>query len=317
MASNPLQALLDARGTVVLDGALATELERRGADLDDPLWSARLLIDEPERIREVHREYFAAGADIATTASYQATFAGFARRGLDAQSAACLLRLSVQLAREARDEFLAAVGPRDAVPLVAASCGCYGAALHDGSEYRGDYGLSRQQLSDFHRPRLESLLESEPDLLAFETIPCLIEAEAIVRLLENYPHVSAWLSFSCRDERHVCHGERLHECLVVAESAPQVTAAGINCTPPRFVNALLESLAGHACKPLIVYPNRGESWDAPHRRWLPGPAMPGDWGQAARQWRARGARIIGGCCRTTPADIRALRLAMEAGSFDV
>lgn len=312
MPSNPLQLLLDARGVIVLDGALATELERRGANLNDPLWSARQLIERPELIRAVHRDYFRAGADVATTASYQATFAGFARRGLETEQAARLLRLSVQLAREARGEFLATAGPRDVMPLVAASIGCYGAALHDGSEYRGDYGLSRQQLIDFHRPRLEILIDSQPDLLACETIPCLIEAEAIVRLLEDYPQVSAWLSFSCRDDQRVCHGESLREGLTMAESSPQVAAVGINCTPPRFVNGLLDSVAGHVAKPLLVYPNRGEAWDAKNHCWLPGLQMPGDWGQAAKEWHARGACLIGGCCRTTPDDIRAVRRALTA-----
>lgn len=304
MTVNPLQPWLDRGEIVILDGALATELERRGADLDDPLWSARVLIEEPERIRDLHFDYFRAGADIATTASYQATFEGFARRGLNDREAAGLFRLSVTLAKDARDEFLSE-NPRS-VPLIAASIGCYGAFLHDGSEYRGDYGLSRKDLIDFHRPRLETLIESKPDLLACETIPCLLEAEAIVRLLEEHPGVAAWISFSCKDEKLVCHGEPLLECLTLAESGEQVVAVGINCTPPRFVNGLLDSVAGRVRKPLVVYPNRGESWDAIRHCWVPEPDMPGDWGSAACQWRDRGARIIGGCCRTTLEDIRRL-----------
>ncbi len=313
MSTNPLQPFLDRFGVVILDGALATELERRGADLNDPLWSARLLIEDPELIRQVHRDYFEAGADLATSASYQASFEGLARRGLDAPRAAELLRLSVTLAREARDQFWPCRGPESGriLPLVAASVGCYGASLHDGSEYRGDYGLTRTQLMDFHRPRLEALVDSQPDLLACETIPCLVEAEALIRLLEEFPGVPAWISFSCKDEKHVCHGEPLIDCFALTESSAPVVAAGINCTPPRLVAGLLDCVAGQVRKPLVVYPNRGETWDAKGHRWVPGPAMPEDWGQAARQWHGRGARLIGGCCRTTPDDIRMIAHALR------
>src|SRR5262249_10660921 len=206
---DPFEPFLREFGVVILDGALATELERRGADLRDPLWSAKLLIEQPDVIRQVHLDYLRAGAAVVTSASYQATFAGFARRGLSAARAAELMTLSVRLAQEARaqlrrDSEQPVVRP---LPLVAASVGRYGACLHDGSEYRGDYGLSAQELMDFHRPRLDALAHSGADLFACETIPCLTEAEALVRLLADYPDMPAWLSFSCRDEQSVCHGE--------------------------------------------------------------------------------------------------------------
>ncbi|MCL4863669.1 MAG: homocysteine S-methyltransferase, partial [Caldilineaceae bacterium] len=228
---NPLQPLLDAHGVIVLDGALATELERRGADLRDPLWSAKVLLEQPALIRQVHKDYYRAGADVATTASYQATFAGFARRGLSHSQAADLMRLSVQLAREARAQVLeercsergvTAPGHRPSFIvhrqslLVAASIGPYGAYLADGSEYRGDYGLSVEALMDFHRPRMAVLAESGADLLACETIPCLAEGEALVRLLADVSHMPAWLSFSCCDEAPVCHGERFADCVALA-----------------------------------------------------------------------------------------------------
>src|SRR6516165_4358434 len=178
---NPFQPFLDQAGVVILDGALATELERRGANLDDPLWSARMLLDGPDLIRQIHLDYFRAGADVATSASYQASFAGFARRGLNQAQAAELMVRSVRLAQEARDLFWPENTQGRLRPLVVASVGCYGATLHDGSEYRGDYGLTVAQLIDFHRPRLEILANSGADLLACETIPCMVEAEALVR----------------------------------------------------------------------------------------------------------------------------------------
>lgn len=301
---NPLTPFLERFGLVILDGALATELERRGANLDDPLWSARMLLESPEMIRRVHYDYFVAGADVAISASYQATFEGFARRGLEADQAAALMRLSVELARQARDQFWAEPAHRAGrlYPLVAASIGCYGAYLHDGSEYRGDYGLSAARLIEFHRPRMAVLAESGADLLACETIPSQLEGEALLRLLEEFPEVPAWLSFSCCDERHVCHGEPLADCLAMANPAPQIVAAGLNCTPAPYVSGLLRSVGEAAEKPLLVYPNSGESWDPARQCWLPGTGMV-DFAAPARQWHKLGAGLIGGCCRTTPADI--------------
>jgi homocysteine S-methyltransferase len=300
-----VQPYLDRRGVVILDGALATELEQRGADLRDPLWSAKVLLEDPALIRQVHRDYLEAGSDVITSASYQASFEGFARRGLDRRQAEDMLRLSVRLAQEARADFLEEQqknGTQTTTPLVAASVGCYGAILHDGSEYRGDYGLSVIQLMDWHRPRLEVLAQSGADLLACETIPCAMEAEALVRLLEEFPDMPAWLSFSCRDGSHVCHGETLVQCVQLAETRPNIFAVGVNCTAPKWVPNLLHSLAGRTSKLLLTYPNSGETWDAKEHLW--GQSTSCLWAEAALNWYGCGAKLIGGCCRTNPAIIR-------------
>jgi homocysteine S-methyltransferase len=296
-----LDPFLEQRGVVILDGALATEIERRGADLRDPLWSAKLLLDNPALIRQVHYDYFQAGADVATTASYQATMPGLLQRGLNEQQAHDVLRLSVKLAQQARNDFGQPAGRLR--PLVAASIGCYGAFLHNGAEYRGDYGLSMRQLIDWHHPRLEILATAGADLLACETVPCLVEAEALVRLLEDFPKTPAWLSVSCRDERSLCHGEPFTEVVALANASPNIVAVGVNCTAPRFIEALLNSVCGLDAKPLLAYPNSGETWDAEHGCWRPSPGEP-DWRTNVLRWYEAGARLIGGCCRTTPATIR-------------
>jgi homocysteine S-methyltransferase len=301
------QPFLKDRKFVVLDGGLATELERRGADLADPLWSAKLLLDDPALIRQVHLDYLRAGANVITSASYQASFAGFAKRGLTPSEAAALMVRSVRLAQEARSEFH---GARP--PLVAASIGCYGAFLHDGSEYRGDYGLSRQQLIAWHRPRFALLAGSGADLLACETIPCRVEAEALLALLAEFPGTPTWLSFSCRDESTVCLGESLAECLALTRGVPNIVAAGINCTPQYLIEPLLRSVAGATDRPLLVYPNGGDRWDAESRRWECDASAKVDWGLLAEKWFIAGARLIGGCCRTTPADIAKIaRLSVD------
>ncbi|MCW3482034.1 homocysteine S-methyltransferase [Neisseriaceae bacterium JH1-16] len=305
---DPLAPWLAQQAILVLDGALASELERRGADLNDPLWSAKLLIEQPELIRTVHLDYFQAGADVATTASYQASFEGFARRGLDRDTAAMLIQRSVALAQEAREQFWREPANRLGrhYPLVAASVGPYGAMLADGSEYRGQYGLDEAALMDFHRPRLAALLAAGPDLLACETIPCPGEARALARLLaEEFPEARAWLSFSCRDATHVSEGQQLADCLAELNDCAQIVAVGINCTAPQHILPLLSAAREVTAKPLLVYPNSGEHYDAAHKCWH-GTADAAAFAAAARDWAAAGARLIGGCCRTGPDEIRAI-----------
>jgi len=308
---NPISAYLEQQGFLVLDGALATELERRGADLNDPLWSARCLLESPNLIEQVHMDYLEAGADVLTTATYQASVEGFQARGLDAPQARELMQLGVVLACRARDAFWSLEGHRAGrlPPLVAASMGPFGACLHDGSEYHGSYAASWGDVENFHRARLDVLAGCGADLLAFETIPSLHEAELLLRLLADYPHESAWLSFSCRDESHVSHGEKFRDCAVLASRCSQVAAVGVNCTAPRFITELLGAVDDLEC-PLLVYPNSGEAWVAPENCWVGEGTEPLD----AAAWFAAGARLIGGCCRTGPGDIARIRSALLAAA---
>ena len=280
--------------TVLLgDGGLATELEARGHDLSDPLWSARLLVDAPHEIAAVHRAFFAAGAMYATTASYQASFEGFAARGIGRKDAVWLLRRSVELARVADGGW------------VAASVGPYGAALADGSEYRGRYGLSVAQLTAWHRPRLETLAEAGADVLALETIPDVDEAAALVNLVHGQG-VPAWLSYTI-DGTRTRAGQPLADAFAVAAGVPEIVALGVNCCAPHDVLPAI-SLAREIGKPVIVYPNSGEDWDTARREWV-GPARFS--AELAAQWVSAGARIIGGCCRVRPADITGLATVLR------
>ena len=308
--TGPIQNALAQQNFFVLDGALATELERRGANLKDPLWSAKLLIEQPDLIRAVHFDYFMAGADVATTASYQATFEAFEKRGHSHEEAAMLMRRSIELAIEARDEFWADPAHRVGrlKPLVAASVGPYGAMLADGSEYRGHYGVSRQALVAFHRPRMQVLVAAGADLLACETIPCLDEAMAIAQLLPEFEGMSTWISFSCKDGEHNSQGERLADCVAALEEVPQIAAIGINCTAPEWIPSLIDQARQHTRKPIVVYPNSGEHYDATRKVWH-GVSDAQDFAQQAMRWSQHGARLIGGCCRTGPDDIRAVRQA--------
>ncbi|MGA2562103.1 MAG: homocysteine S-methyltransferase [Steroidobacteraceae bacterium] len=309
MASlNPIAQFLTQQPLMLLDGALATELERRGADLHDALWSAKVLMEQPNLIRLVHRDYFEAGADVAITASYQANFDAFAHRGIDAIRAAQYLRDSVKLAAQAREEFWAVPANRSGrlLPLIAASIGPYGAMLADGSEYRGHYDRSDVELMNFHRPRLEVLTQCGADVLACETMPSLREALVLARLLAEFPNALAWISFACMDEAHTCEGQRIAECVSRLNDFPQIVSVGVNCTRPEYIPSLLRLMRDQTDKPLLVYPNSGEHYDARARQWT-GVADDGALAEQARGWYELGARLIGGCCRTTPADIRAIR----------
>jgi homocysteine S-methyltransferase len=285
-----------ARGTVVVDGGLATQLEAQGHDLSSSLWSARLLLDDPAAIADAHRRYFAAGAHVAISASYQASFDGFAAIGIDRSKTEALLRRSVHLAAEARDEVA-----DGAVRWVAASVGPYGAAMADGSEYRGTYGLSVDDLRRWHAPRLSVLADAGADLLALETIPCLAEAEALLAEVDG-SGTSCWLSLTCDADRTRA-GEPASEAFRMARDVAEVVAVGVNCTDPADVAALVTSAADASDKPVVAYPNSGEGWDAARRAWT-GSATFAE-GQV-EDWVARGARLVGGCCRVGPDQIRSV-----------
>lgn len=288
-------------GVLISDGGLATELEARGNDLSDELWSARLLAEAPDEIIAVHESFFRAGARIATTASYQASFEGFARRGIDRAGAERLMRRSIELAKSARDAREALAPPA----WVAASVGPYGAMLAHGEEYVGRYGLSVAELTTWHRPRLEVLASSEPDVLALETIPDSDEAEALVGLVGEL-RVPAWLSYTIDGDRTRA-GQPLEEAFAVAAGADEIVAVGVNCCAPADVLGAVETARRVTGKPVIVYPNSGEVWDGTNRIWVGTPGL--DTGLAS-DWVAAGARIVGGCCRVRPDDIAAMAAAL-------
>jgi len=304
---NPIASILNRQPALIIDGALATELESRGYNLKDELWSAKILLEQPEAIKQLHYDYFKAGADCVITASYQATIEGLMKRGLNKEQAVDLIKKSVRLAIEARDEFWAEEANHvgRVMPFIAASVGPYGAYLADGSEYRGNYGLTEKQLIEFHRPRMKALIEAGADMLACETIPSPIEARVLVKLLSEFEGMSAWISFSCRDEAHVCEGEKLEECIRQIETSPQVAAVGINCTSPKFIPALIREAKKATEKPILVYPNSGEAYSAEKKDWNHVPVFE-SFGEEAREWYSAGARLIGGCCRTSPEDIQVI-----------
>ncbi|KAL6566387.1 Nuclear SAM-dependent mono-and asymmetric methyltransferase [Orobanche gracilis] len=346
---NLLDNLIEnAGGCAVLDGGLATQLEKHGADINDSLWSALCLIKDPHLITRVHLEYLEAGADILVTSSYQslfrftggalllaallhksdirfvllilntrehhksATLPGFLSRGFSMEEAESLLTKSVKIATEARDKFWASVsmkpGHKYNRALVAASIGSYGAYLADGSEYSGNYGpmATLEKLRDFHRHRLKVIVEAGPDLLAFETIPNKLEAQACVELLEEENiEIPSWISFSSVDGENAPSGESFEECLDAINKTSKVCAVGINCTPPHFVLSLIERFRKLTAKAIVVYPNNGEIWDGIAKRWLPSKCFDDEkFGLFATIWRDAGAKLIGGCCRTTPSTIR-------------
>jgi homocysteine S-methyltransferase len=291
-----------AVGPVVLDGGLATELEARGHDLGSALWSARLLSDDPGAVVDAHAAYFAAGAQVATTASYQASLAGFGALGMDQSSAAGLIARSVELAAEARDRV-----PDGRDRWIAGSVGPYGAALADGSEYRGNYDLSVAALRAWHRPRLELLVEAGADVLAVETIPCLAEVEALLAEVEGLG-VPCWLSLTCAGDRTRA-GEPAAEAFAMARDRPEVIAVGVNCLAPDDATHLVRMAAAAAGKPVVVYPNGGETWDARRRTWV-GPAR--DVVPRVTGWVRDGARLVGGCCRVGPAQITEMARVLAA-----
>ncbi|MFD7768273.1 homocysteine S-methyltransferase [Streptomyces sp. NPDC059787] len=302
MSTHPALAEALADGTVVLDGGMSNQLAAAGHDLSDELWSARLLAEDPEAVTAAHLAYFEAGADVAITASYQATFEGFARRGIEREEAGRLLALGVECARTA------ARRARASRPLwVAASVGPYGAMLADGSEYRGRYGLSVAELERFHRPRMEVLAGAAPDILALETVPDTDEARALLRALRGLG-VPAWLSYSASGDRTRA-GQPLEEAFALAARADEVIAVGVNCCTPEDADRAVTLATRATGKPVVVYPNSGETWDAGARAWTGRSTFSAG---RVKGWRDSGARLIGGCCRVGPETIASVASALRA-----
>jgi homocysteine S-methyltransferase len=290
-----IRSVLDVR-PLVLDGGLATRLEAQGNGLSTSLWSARLLMNAPDEIAAAHRAFFDAGADVAITASYQASFDGFAGVGIDRAGATELIRRSVDIAFQVAAEYADR-------RWVAASVGPYGAARADGSEYTGRYGvgsdaMSVDRLRRWHRPRIDVLASAEPDLLAFETIPCLAEAEALLTEVDG-SGVDCWLSMSCQADRTRA-GEPAREAFAMARDVSEVIAVGVNCTTIDDTARLVTDAAQASGKPVVAYPNSGEGWDSGDKTWTGQTSF--DPARVAA-WVGDGARIVGGCCRVTADDI--------------
>jgi homocysteine S-methyltransferase len=290
-----------AAGPVVLDGGLGTLLESHGHDLSSSLWSARLLVEDPGAIRRAHAEYFAAGARVAITSSYQVSYEGLDAAGLSRRDADAVLARSVELARQAREE--SGLSPDEA--WVAASVGPYGASRADGSEYTGDYGLDIAQLREWHRPRLQTLAAAAPDAIAIETIPSLAELEAVCREIDGLG-VPAWVSVTISDGR-LRSGDSLAEAFALAGSAPGVIAAGVNCCDLSEVSGALGELGRRL--PGVAYPNSGEVWHADSREWSGAASAIAS---NAGEWVAEGAHLIGGCCRVGPDQIARIAHAVAA-----
>jgi len=288
-------------GPVVLDGGLATQLEAQGHDLGTELWSARLLHDDPDAIIRTHLAYFAAGAQVATTASYQASLDGFVRAGMDKSTAEQMIRRSVRLAEQARASY-----EDDQDRWIAGSVGPYGAALADGSEYRGDYDISIDELRQWHRPRIELLVEAGVDVLALETIPCVAEVEALLAEIAGTGQ-PCWLSITCSGDQTRA-GEPAAEAFTLARDVEEIIAVGINCIDPADAYALVCTASQATGKPVVVYPNSGERWDSVASAWNGAATFRPE---AVGEWFSGGARLVGGCCRVGPAEIQAMWLFLQ------
>lgn len=303
--------LLDKQEIIILDGALGTELESRGYDVSGKLWSAQYLLDKPQIIQDVHESYVRVGSDIITTSSYQASILAFVEAGLTPEKAYDLLKETVYLAQKAIKNVWQALSQEEQkqrpYPLVAGSVGPYAAYLADGSEYTGDYQLSEEEFRDFHRPRIQALLEAGSDLLAIETIPNGAEEAAILRLLaEEFPQAETYLSFVAQAENAISDGTKIEELGNLAQESPQVLAVGFNCTAPHLIAPLLDALGQVCNKPFLTYPNSGETYNGLTKTWHDDPEQERSLLENSKLWQEQGVWLFGGCCRTRPEDIAQL-----------
>lgn len=292
---------LKEKKLLVIDGSFASELEKAGLNLCDSLWSAKALYENPELVTKVHESYFESGANIAITGSYQAHVQGLLKKGFTHEKAIELIKLSVKLAKKARENCLKKHPERKLA--IAAAVGPYGAYLADGSEYVGNYGLSVKELEEFHEEKIEALASENPDFFAFETIPSFDEVRAYVNILKRHENITGWFTFSCKDEKHISEGVEISEVAKFLDKENQVHAIGVNCTKPEYIEPLICEIKKATDKPVAVYPNTGEKYDPVTKTWSGEPA---DFTKYAKRWYESGAKLIGGCCRTSPEEIKAV-----------
>ena len=308
--------LLEKQDIIILDGALGTELERQGYDVSGRLWSAKYLLENPQIIQDLHEDYVRAGSDIITTSSYQASIPAFVEEGLSLDKAHEIFKKTVLLAQAAVKNVWGRLSldeqKQRSYPLTAGSVGPYAAYLADGSEYTGAYHLSEEEFKDFHRPRIQALLDAGCDLLAIETIPNGAEAAAILRLLaEEFPKTEAYLSFVAQSENTISDGTKIELLGRLAQESPQVLAVGFNCTAPHLIAPLLEKICQVCDKPLLTYPNSGEIYNGLTKTWHDDLEQNPCLLDYSQLWKKRGVQLIGGCCRTRPEDIRQLASALR------
>ena len=277
---------------IKLDGGLSTALENNGNKLTTSLWTGELIRTDPVQITKAHLDFINAGAQIIITSSYQLSYTGCGERGWSEDETDQALIASTQLAKSAVIE-----SGKDV--KVAASVGPYGASLADGSEYKGNYGVSKQALKDFHAKRLEILISTSPDYLALETMPDTFEVEVLLDLLTDCP-IPFWISYSCKEGTQTNAGQNFQSAVDLAQSA---VAVGINCTKPELIGDLLRSAKSD--KPYVVYPNSGRVWDAKNKVWS-GSAAVGFSNELVNEWVNAGAEIVGGCCGIGAAEIAEL-----------
>ena len=297
-------SLSNLRFPLLIDGGLSNVLEEQGCDLNHDLWSAHILESNPEEIIKAHLTYLESGAQCITTSSYQASIPGFMKLGYSRSKAESLILKSVELAEIAVHRFMASNNDK-LNPLIAASIGPYGAYLADGSEYTGNYGVSDEVLYEFHYDRIKLLDQSSSDIFAIETIPGYKEAKVLSDILKQSKKF-AWISFSCKDEQNINDGTLIVKAVALFKNHPNVFAIGVNCTNPRYISAIIQTLrSAIGDKRIIVYPNSGESYNAKSKTWM-GISDPNLFSEMTKEWIDLGADIIGGCCRIGPQHICSL-----------
>lgn len=297
---------------LLLDGGLSNQLESQGSNLHPTLWTAELLKSDPEAIVNAHLAYLEAGAKCIITASYQATIPGFQTIGINEEEAKMLISKSVSIADKSIDRFIDK-HPNRQRPFIAASIGPYGAYLADGSEYKGNYGISEGALRDFHLPRIQLLDASKADFLAFETIPSYQEAKVYAEILRDVQK-PAWITFSCKDARHIHDGTPIEKCIGLFRYHPSVFAVGVNCTAPKYISDLIIKIKSESGdKKIIVYPNSGEKYHKGSQSWTAA-SEPVFNVQMVKEWMNQGVHIIGGCCRVGPEQIREVAELMSLRS---
>lgn len=275
---------LDEPGVFILDGAMGTELERRGFDTSLSGWTAWALVREPELVLRIHEDYVDAGADIITTNTFRTNPYSHKTTGLDPKE---LTKTACELAKIAiggkYNKYIAG--------SVAPVCDCFSPEMFPGMK----------AAQNDHYEHCLNLKEGGVDFILAETMNSIKEAEIVLNQTKEL-NLQAMVSFTLNKDGNILNGDSLIDAYYrVVEFKP--TAFLINCTPIRIIEKVIEGLLSISRIPIGIYPNFGEPIDRQFSEYL----TPEEFAEILSSFKEKGIKILGGCCGTTPEHIRALK----------
>ena len=285
----------------LLDGSLSYPIESRGHGLNSKLWTAKILIDNPKVIEDIHVEYINSGVDYISTSSYQLSVKTLKAEGYNISEIENIFKKSVSVAKKAL------LRTKKKNIKILGSFGPFATYLADGSEYTGVYNTKDETIKEFHLENLKIINKLDIDILLYETIPCLREISILNNLLK-LSEKEVWISMTCNNAMKLRDNSSLKKACKILSQSKNISTIGLNCFDPSMTKIAIEKLRLYSNKKVLVYPNSGEKYNCENKTWL-GKNKFND--QSISNWIEESPDIIGGCCRIGKEEIKQFKTSLE------